>query len=180
MDRLIELTALITQWGVDRRIVQNATAFAQTRKTHEEFCELVEARKLYDIVSDYTATEPADEALKEVKDAIGDIYVTLVMVCACNDTPIRMELDFAQIGGMDKGPLKFVESLIPDLIRDAVEDNTTVRITARRIVCGLMALCDSMGLDFVECVEQAYTTIKDRKGTLREDGVFVKEESVSP
>jgi hypothetical protein len=171
VSRLIELTALITQWGVDRRIVQNATAFAQTRKTHEEFCELVAAdARLYCNSPD----------LSDFKDAIGDIYVTLVMVCACNDTPIRMELDFAQIGGMNKGPLKFVESLIPDLIRDAVEDNTTVRITARRIVCGLMALCDSMGLDFIECVEQAYSAIKDRKGTLREDGVFVKEESVSP
>jgi len=178
VDRLIELTALITQWGVDRRIVQNATAFAQTRKTHEEFCELVAADSKLTHVPKYLGT--LQEALDEVKDAIGDIYVTLVMVCACNDTPIRMELDFAQVGGMDKGPLKFVESLIPDLIRDAVEDNTTVRITARRIVCGLMALCDSMGLDFIECVEQAYNEIKDRRGVLREDGVFVKEESVSP
>ena len=173
MSRLIELTGLITQWGVDRRIVQNSTAFAQTRKTHEEFCELVEA-----ITAE--KCEPEFHDMSAIQDAIGDIYVTLVMVCACNDTPIRMELDFAQIGGMGKGPLKFVESLIPDLIRDAVEDNTTVRITARRIVCGLMALCDSLGLNFVECVEQAYSAIKDRKGTLREDGVFVKEESVSP
>ena len=171
MSRLVELTGLITQWGVDRRIVQNATAFAQTRKTHEEFCELVQALAWLD----GSSPDTNDSVMEDVKDAIGDIYVTLVMVCACNDTPIRMELDFAQIGGMDKGPLKFIESLIPDLIRDAVEDNTTVRITARRIVCGLMALCDSMGLDFIECVEQAYSEIKDRKGTLREDGVFVKE-----
>ena len=179
MERLIELTGLITQWGVDRRIVQNATAFAQTRKTHEEFCELVDALA----IMKHATPVNMDDAilmLECVRDAIGDIYVTLVMVCACNDTPIRMELDFAQIGGMEKGPLKFIESLIPDLIRDAVEDNTTVRITARRIVCGLMALCDSMGLDFIACVEQAYNEIKDRRGTLREDGVFVKEESVSP
>lgn len=172
MGRLVELTGLITQWGVDRRIVQNATAFAQTRKTHEEFIELVEALACEKF---YQGGGFHRDGLDEVKDAIGDIYVTLVMVCACNDTPIRMELDFAQIGGMDKGPLRFIESLIPDLIRDAVEDNTTVRITARRIVCGLMALCDSMGLDFIECVEMAYNEIKDRKGTLREDGVFVKE-----
>lgn len=177
MDRLIELTGLITQWGVDRRIVQNATAFAQTRKTHEEFCELVEALARQEMSSCKTDDE---KYTKDVKDAIGDIYVTLVMVCACNDTPIRMELDFVSVGGMEKGEYKFIESLIPDLIRDAVEDNTTVRITARRIVCGLMALCDSMGLDFVECVEQAYNEIKDRRGTIREDGVFVKEESVSP
>ena len=172
MSRLIELTGLITQWGVDRRIVQNSTAFAQTRKTHEEFCELVEALTCEKFYQDGGFHR---DGMDNVKDAIGDIYVTLVMVCACNDTPIRMELDFAQVGGMNKGPLKFIESLIPDLIRDAVEDNTTVRITARRIVCGLMALCDSMGLDFIECVEMAYREIEHRKGTLREDGVFVKE-----
>ena len=171
MSRLVELTGLITQWGVDRRIVQNATAFAQTRKTHEEFCELVQALAWLD----GSSPDTNDSVMEDVKDAIGDIYVTLVMVCACNDTPIRMELDFAQVGGMGKGPLKFIESLIPDLIRDAVEDNTTVRITARRIVCGLMALCDSMGLDFVECVEQAYNEIRTRTGFLREDGVFVKD-----
>jgi NTP pyrophosphatase (non-canonical NTP hydrolase) len=171
VDRLIELTGLITQWGVDRRIVQNATAFAQTRKTHEEFCELVQALAWLD----GSSPDANKSVMEAVKDAIGDIYVTLVMVCACNDTPIRMELDFTCVGGMDEGPLKLIESLIPDLIRDAVEDNTTVRITARRIVCGLMALCDSMGLDFIECVEQAYREIEHRKGTLREDGVFVKE-----
>ena len=41
--RLLELTELITHWGVDRFIVQNSTPFAQSRKTHEEVIELVEA-----------------------------------------------------------------------------------------------------------------------------------------
>ena len=31
------------------------------------------------------------------------------------------------------------------------------------------------GLDLVESLERAYNEIKDRKGYLREDGVFVKE-----
>ena len=31
------------------------------------------------------------------------------------------------------------------------------------------------GLDINECVEHAWSIIKDRKGYLREDGVFVKE-----
>jgi hypothetical protein len=172
--RLIELTELITQWGVDRSIVQNSSPFAQSRKTHEEVIELVEAaawfkgREIHD-------PEDAVEPTKEVKDAIGDIYVTLVMVCACNDTPIRMDLDFAQAGGMEKCPLDFVCKLVPDLIRDCVEENTTTRITARRMVCGLVELCADMGLDFGVCVEQTYQTIKDRKGHLRPDGVFVKE-----
>lgn len=31
------------------------------------------------------------------------------------------------------------------------------------------------GLDLVDCLALAYDTIKDRRGYLREDGVFVKE-----
>jgi hypothetical protein len=171
MSRLIELTELITQWGVDRSIVQNSSPFAQSRKTHEEVIELVEALTWVEC----SGPDSNDTAMKEVKDAIGDTYVTLVMVCACNDTPIRMDLDFTSVGGMDKGPLNFVCDQVPWLIRETIFEGDGVRIVSRCIVNALLKLCADMGLDFVECVEQAYTAIKDRKGTLRPDGVFVKE-----
>ena len=32
------------------------------------------------------------------------------------------------------------------------------------------------GVDLLECLAQAYEVIKDRKGYLRDDGIFVKEE----
>jgi NTP pyrophosphatase (non-canonical NTP hydrolase) len=35
--------------------------------------------------------------------------------------------------------------------------------------------CDLAGLDMVQCLEHAWNEIKDRKGYLRSDGVFVKE-----
>lgn len=170
MDRLIELTELITQWGVDRSIVQNSSSFAQSRKTHEEVCELVEACAKQgvnqDAIPDYR---------DEIKDAIGDIYVTLVMVCACNDTPIRMDLDFVSVGGMDKGPLDYVCKQVSWLIRETIFEGDGVRVVSRCIVNALLKLCADMGLDFTECVEMAYQTIKDRRGTLMPDGVFVKE-----
>jgi NTP pyrophosphatase (non-canonical NTP hydrolase) len=172
MDRLIELTELITQWGVDRSIVENSTPFAQSRKTHEEVCELVEAmtcRKFYGGGGFHR------DGLDEVKDAIGDIYVTLVMVCACNDTPIRMDLDFTSVGGMDKGPLDYVCNQVPWLIRETIFEGDGVRVVSRCMVNALLKLCADMGLDFTECVEMAYQTIKDRRGTLMPDGVFVKE-----
>ena len=165
--RLLELTELITQWGNDRFIVQNSTPFAQSRKTHEEVCELVEA---------CTAFRSSNDGLDEVKDAIGDIYVTLVMVCACNESPIRMDLTFVSITSYPKGVLDWICKQVPDLIRDAVHESTSVRVTSRSIVCGLVDLCEQYGLDFVDCVEHAYSVIKDRKGYLRSDGVFIKEE----
>jgi NTP pyrophosphatase (non-canonical NTP hydrolase) len=36
---------------------------------------------------------------------------------------------------------------------------------------------DLAGVDLVEALNIAYAQIKDRRGTLREDGVFVKEEA---
>jgi hypothetical protein len=171
--RLNELTDLITQWGTDRFIVQNSTPFAQSRKTLEEVFELVEAAAKWQAMKD---TGEGDEYCSEMVDAIGDIYVTLVMVCACNDTPLRMDLDFAAVGYAGKTPLDALCKWCPDLIRDCVEENTTIRVTARRMVCLLQTIAEEYYLDFVSCVEQAYDQIKNRKGYLRSDGVFVKEE----
>ena len=42
------------------------------------------------------------------------------------------------------------------------------------MVC-LVNYCALQGIDLVQCMEVAYESIKDRKGTLLPNGVFVKE-----
>ena len=96
-----ELEMKTIQWGEARGIVQNSNPVAQARKTQEELNELIEAIQN----DDYDA----------MKDAYGDILVTLIMGCACAD------------------------------------------------------------VDLVSCLQLAYNEIKDRKGYLNADGVFVKE-----
>lgn len=96
-----ELEMKIIQWGEARGIVQNSTPFAQWKKTIEEMIELVEAF--------------ANRDETKIKDAYGDILVTLIMGCACAD------------------------------------------------------------IDLTECLALAYDEIKDRKGYLTPDGIFVKE-----
>jgi NTP pyrophosphatase (non-canonical NTP hydrolase) len=91
----------VIQWGEARGIVQNSTPAAQAKKTLEELDEL------------YAAIAKGDR--EEMKDAYGDILVTIVMGCACAD------------------------------------------------------------LDLVECFKGAYEEIKDRKGYLTKEGIFVKE-----
>jgi NTP pyrophosphatase (non-canonical NTP hydrolase) len=44
------------------------------------------------------------------------------------------------------------------------------------IIVTLIVACRTKGIDVVECLNLAYDEIKDRKGHLRPDGVFVKEE----
>jgi NTP pyrophosphatase (non-canonical NTP hydrolase) len=61
----------VIRWGEDRGIVQNSTPYAQALKTLEEAQELLDAIQAND-----------KEAMK---DAYGDIWVTLVMGSACAD-----------------------------------------------------------------------------------------------
>jgi NTP pyrophosphatase (non-canonical NTP hydrolase) len=96
-----EVEMKIVQWGEARGIVQNATAMSQAIKTLEETTELLDALN--------------KKNLDEAKDAIGDIVVTLIMVCAVLD------------------------------------------------------------VDLVSCLKGAYEEIKDRKGHLTKEGVFIKE-----
>jgi len=96
-----ELEMKVIQWGEARGIVQNSTPLAQYKKTVEEVWELNDAIQYDDVDA--------------MKDAYGDILVTLIMGCACAD------------------------------------------------------------IDLVECLELAYNEIKDRKGYLTPEGIFVKE-----
>jgi len=96
-----EVEMKVVQWGEVRGIVQNATAMSQAIKTLEETTELLDAIN--------------KKNLDEAKDAVGDIVVTLIMVCAVLD------------------------------------------------------------INLVDCLKGAYAEIKDRKGYLTKEGVFVKE-----
>ena len=96
-----EVEMKVVQWGEARGIVQNATAMSQAIKTLEETTELLDAIN--------------KKNLDETKDAVGDIVVTLIMVCAVLD------------------------------------------------------------INLVDCLKGAYNEIKDRKGYLTKEGVFVKE-----
>jgi len=94
---------LTLQWGTDRGIVQHGRPIGQAIKTLEEVTELLDAINRRD--------------MPEIKDAVGDIVVTLIMCCATLD------------------------------------------------------------IDLTECLAGAYWQIKDRKGFLTAEGVFVKDKA---
>jgi NTP pyrophosphatase (non-canonical NTP hydrolase) len=100
MKSFADIERKIIRWGEDRGIVKNGKPLAQSIKTLEEVTELIDALNR--------------DSRSDMEDAIGDVVVTLLMICAITDT------------------------------------------------------------DFIDCMYLAYDEIKDRKGYLREDGVFVK------
>lgn len=91
----------VIQWSEARKIIPNSTPIAQWKKAMEEMDELRDGI--------------AWSKLDETKDAVGDVVVCLINICALLD------------------------------------------------------------IDLVECLELAYEEIKDRKGYMNEEGIFVKE-----
>jgi NTP pyrophosphatase (non-canonical NTP hydrolase) len=65
MKDYFELEVAIEQWAKDKGILDNATTMKQAEKTHEEVLELISAID--------------EDNREEIKDAIGDIVVTLII-----------------------------------------------------------------------------------------------------
>lgn len=97
--RLTEIEVI--RWAEARRIIPNAKPQAQLLKTLEELGELAHAEARGD--------------RHKMRDAVGDVLVTLIIYCALHD------------------------------------------------------------FDMVDCLKDAYEEIKDRRGTLTPEGIFVKE-----
>lgn len=60
-----ELEIAVIRWAEERKIVPRSTPLAQAKKTQEELDELVDALQKNDV--------------KEIRDAYGDILVTLII-----------------------------------------------------------------------------------------------------
>jgi NTP pyrophosphatase (non-canonical NTP hydrolase) len=71
--------------------------------------------------------------------------------------------------------LKTQEEL--DELIDAIRNNNREEMADAYgdILVTLIMGCACADLDLVECLEGAYNEIKDRKGYLNKDGIFVKE-----
>lgn len=65
----------VIQWAEARKIIPNSTPLAQAIKTHEELGELMSALNRNDT--------------KEIKDAYGDILVTLVIGAALSNFDLK-------------------------------------------------------------------------------------------
>lgn len=88
--------------------------------------------------------------INEIKDAIGDIFV-----CVTN------------VDNMDKAERLLFNQLAVSIFSNQFDVND--------IEFNLEVIANKYGLTLNDCVEQAWNEIKDRKGYINEQGVFVKE-----
>jgi uncharacterized protein YjgD (DUF1641 family) len=82
-----ELKEKIVQWGKDRNIFEFSTPIKQLHKTQEELNETMEALVRF---ADAKTDKAKQEALEEVIDGIGDMGVTLLMLCH------KVDVDFVE------------------------------------------------------------------------------------
>lgn len=78
------LNSLIVEWGKDKGILSKATPLTQLIKTKEEVDELFEALMAQNnyLIEYSNSKGKVVNTEEEIKDAIGDIAVTLLLQCA--------------------------------------------------------------------------------------------------
>lgn len=80
----------VVRWAEARGIVQNSTPLAQARKTLEEAVELLEAAALLNMCDDVNSrnTVYGQSIMAKLRDAYGDVLVTLIVGAACADVDL--------------------------------------------------------------------------------------------
>lgn len=165
-----ELNTHIIDWAKERELDTKGTVEAQTIKTVEELSELIKA-----ICKDNK---------EDIIDSIGDIYVTLVIGNMLDES---IMIDFLQ----EEMNLLFDDKAIKECRKlnkryklkklgefiPVVLNYKYTSVVVRDLTYQLTKIAYSYKLDFVECVESAYNTIKDRHGVIK-DGQYIKDEDL--
>ena len=140
----------VTQWANDRNLIKGSTVQAQGLKG------LSEAGELADNFAEG----------KDIKDDIGDCCVVAV-ICAlqCARSPNKPVVAKADYGT----PHECVATIAREFSY-SVGDG----FMPTEVADAAATLCVFQGIDFIECLNQAWHDIKDRKGIMH-NGVFIKE-----
>lgn len=168
-----DLYEKIVQWGIDRKILINGKVTGQLKKTFEEAREGLDAFLDGDVDAE--------------KDAIGDVMVTLIMAnhllylesLELLDHTVPYKVTWLCLSQNISSLIAHVSNYEGELNADSRVYGAKSSSTLGDLV-GIMSkvvqgIAEKHGYDFVECLELAYNEIKDRKGYLNAEGVFVKE-----
>lgn len=167
---ITELNAHIIEWAKERELDTKGTVEAQAIKTVEELSELIKA-----ICKDNR---------EDIIDSIGDVYVTLVIGNMLDENYnmngleqlFKVYFDNKGIKECKKLDKKYKLKKLGMFIQVVLDYKYSTTVV-RELTYQLTKTAYSYDLDFVECVESAYNTIKDRKGKLV-NGMYIKDEDL--
>ena len=146
-----ELQQNIIKWAEDKGIFEKSDPTSQFLKTIEELGELASAVNKND--------------LPEIKDAIGDVTVTQILLAEMQDGAIDLDdeiiWDFSNI----KTAVVKLTTYLYEAFRSSEYDDA-IQI--------LNTIANHYGWTLQECLQSAYDVISKRTGKM-ENGVFVKD-----
>lgn len=165
-----ELNTLIIEWAKERELDTKGTVEAQAIKTVEELSELIKAI--------------CKDKKEDIIDSIGDVYVTLVIGSMLDrsyninglNQLFRIYFDGETVGECRKLDKKYKLKNLGKYILVVLNYHYSP-VVVRDLTYELVKTAYSYGLDFTECVESAYNTIKNRHGVMK-DGMYVKDEDL--
>ncbi len=147
-----ELQTKIIQWADDKGILENSDPLKQLKKTFEEVTELVCAL--------------VDKNDIEIKDAIGDVNVTLVILKRLSESG---KVD----GSLSNSRVFMAINWIVEIF-SKVSKNKDVGIDIIRAQECLSRVAIENELTLEDCTQSVYEIISKRSGKM-EKGVFVKD-----
>ena len=155
-EQMNDLIDKVHQWGIDRKIIGNGKLETQWLKLLSEFGEMCD-----------TLAKGGDPI-----DDIGDQLVVLIMMAGISQkvemVKQLMPYEFAKgrstIGAVRRLCNRY-EWLLPDFCAVALDS----------CLGDLRTVASNHDLTLQQCLEHSYNQIKDRKGYLNEQGVFIKE-----
>ena len=171
----------IIDWAKAKGILEKGDLVMQLEKSREENAELTKAITKYE--------NGNKDVLIEIKDAIGDVFVTLVIAAKLkglrpyftfNSIPLWTDdfwddKDRAEISwSCYTEGLRDMDTLTYDAITKQESDFKQIHHRLYLYVNYLNDIAINYNLNFVECIDYAYNTISKRKGKMI-DGSFVKD-----
>ena len=166
MKTIQELVPLIQEWAKERKIYEELTPFDELLKTHEEVGELIKAC--------YDNDKPA------IKDAIGDVLVTLINYCYMVEEDSEHVINEGLTMEPDKIAVKVrlaihVGMVLSEILRFEYKRKRPPLYCFPCFIRGLNSIALLEDTTLEECLNIAYNEIKNRTRKMI-NGKFVKDE----
>lgn len=163
----------ILSWADERNLLTRGDVFMQLEKSREENSELTKAITKYE--------KGNTQAYDEIKDAIGDVYVTLVVASEIHGLPVYEIFKNVEFEEYDSYHWQRYTNLLRvydcELYLSCVYEDS-LRYNTPGTLSNYIDFLNSVAIEYnftlVECIEYAYNQIKERTGKIV-DGTFVKD-----
>lgn len=167
-------------WSIKNGIASGSTFDAQAAKLIEEEGEL--------------ATAVRNKQLLKIADAIGDIMVVICVIGSL-DHRVNVDIENTHINYYAMSEPRDVKSAFSllsnigqligrcltqlDHVQQTDEVSKAYKLSVYDLINSLMNLASLYNLDFGECLDGAWSEIKDRQGLMK-DGIFYKKDDFTP